>query len=595
MRFKKPIVALSTAGLLALAACGGGSSDNDGDNSGGSVDRENLGNTGSGQDPERKGPVEIEGAEEGGIVTVLTSTGLTTPLDPSDLYYVDTNAIMTGLVTRQLTQYDYDEESGQMILVPDLATDLGTPNDDFTEWEFTLRDGVKWETGDPVTAEEVMFGICRSMDAKTFPNGPGLYYSNPYFLGGDEYKGPYTAKDPNCEQQEAVTVEGNTITVKMSKPFPDFPYYASFPSIGPIPMGKASDPATYAQRPLATGPYKFKSYTNAKSLVLERNDQWDPATDPARTQYPDGYDFKAGQAPERIDQILLADSGEGQTTMTYDDVQANSFREFQNEHEDRLVLGGSPCHYFYAMDMRKIKDKAVREAFAWALPYEDQILASGLIPDVTAIPSTNLMPPGIPEREEYNPIEGHEPFQTDPEKAKQLLEESGNEGYEIKFLFRTDLDTDVAGKDVMVKGLEAAGFKATPVPTTTANLVADRDNPKGDINMRSYGWCSDWPSGATWIPPIFQSTDIDEVGFGTNEAAFNEPEIDQKIEDVFSLPAEEQPAAWQALDEEVMKEYLPVIPRYYTGVAQAHGSKVNGHENDNTLGAPTFRDIWLAQ
>jgi peptide/nickel transport system substrate-binding protein len=310
MRFKKPIVALSTAGLLALAACGGSSGGGDTGKSDSGIDQENLGNTGDGKDPEAKGPVTIDGAKEGGTVTVLTSTGLTTPIDPTDLYYTDTNAVMTALVTRQLTQYKYDEDSGQMILVPDLATDLGTPNDDYTEWTFTLRDGIKWEDGSPVTPEEVMFGICRSMDAKTFPNGPGLYYSNPYFLGGDKYKGPYTEKDPNCEKQQAVSVDGNDITVKMSKPFPDFlggdkykgpytekdpncekqqavsvdgnditvkmskpfpdfPYYASFPAIGPIPTGDASDPAQYARHPLATGPYKIKSYSVAKSLVLE--------------------------------------------------------------------------------------------------------------------------------------------------------------------------------------------------------------------------------------------------------------------------------------------------------------------------------------
>ncbi len=182
---------------------------------------------------------------------MLTATGLTTPLDPSDLYYTDTNAIMTALVTRQLTQYAYDEESGQMILVPDLATDLGTPNDDYTEWKFTLRDGVKWENGDPITAEEVAFGINRSMDNKTFANGPGLYYSNPYFLGGKDYKGPYTG---GSDTSEAVSVDGNDITVKMSKPFTDFDYYASFPAIGPIPLGKASDPADVRPAPAGQRP-----------------------------------------------------------------------------------------------------------------------------------------------------------------------------------------------------------------------------------------------------------------------------------------------------------------------------------------------------
>lgn len=596
MRFKKPIVALSAAGLLALAACGGGSDNGNGNGgSGSSIEKEKLGDTGNGMDPTAKGPVEIDGAQEGGTVTVLTSLGLTTPIDPSDLYYTDTNAIMTGLVTRQLTQYKYDPDSGQMILVPDLATDLGTPNDDYTEWQFTLRDGIKWENGDPVTPEEVVFGMCRSMDAKTFPNGPGLYYSNPFFLGGDTYKGPYTENDPNCEKQQAISADGNTITVKMSKPFPDFPYYASFPAMGPIPTGKASDPASYARHPMATGPYKIKSYSVAKSLVLERNDQWDPNTDAARTQYPDGYDFKAGQSPDQVDEILLADSGNGQETIGLDDIQAKNYREMQQQHSDRLVIGGQPCTFFYALDMRKITDKAVREAMVWATPYKDQILSAGLIPDVNAIPATNLMPPGVPGREEYNPVPGHGEFETDAAKAKQLLQDSGNLGFEIKFYFRTDLDTDVAGKDVLVKALEAAGFKATPVPTTVANYSADRDNPDAPVNIRSYGWCSDWPSGATWIPPIFQSTDIKEVGLGTNEAAFNEPEIDKKINDVFGMPTEDQPGAWNSLEQEIMEKYLPVVPRYYGGVVLGHGSKVNGMNIDNTLGMPTFKDLWIAQ
>jgi peptide/nickel transport system substrate-binding protein len=594
MRLKKPFVAIATAGLLTLAACGG-SGDGNGDtgaSGGAGVDTENLGNTGDGKDATREGPVEIDGATEGGTVTVLTATGFTTPIDPADLYYTDTNAIMTGLVMRQLTQYVYDEASGNMVLVPDLATDLGTPNDDFTEWTFTLRDGVKWEDGSPVTAEQVKWGMERSFDGQTFVNGPGLYYTNPYLLGGEKWGGPYS--DPKGKD-EAISVDGNTITVKMAKPFPDFDYYVSFPAMGPVPEGKVSDPATYGQRPWSSGPYKIKKYVVGKSLVLERNDQWDPATDPGRTQYPDGYNFKGGQNPDSIDQLLLNDQGDAQTTLTYDDIDAKNYDQFTTQANDRLVIGGSPCTYFYALDNRTITDKKVREAVLWALPYKEQVLAAGLIPEVNAIPATNLMPPGIPGREEFNPVPDHEPFQTDAEKAKQLLEDSGNLGFELKFLFRTDLDTDVSGKDVLVKAFEAAGFKVKPVASTVNDYVADRDDPKGDINIRSYGWCSDWPSGATWIPPIFQSTDIEKVGFGTNEAAFNNPEIDDEINGVFELPADEQPAAWNALDEKVMTDYLPVIPRYYTGVIAAHGSKVVGFENDNTLGMPTFKQIWLQQ
>jgi len=588
MRFRTPLAATMAAGLMALAACGGGSSDSN-DNSGNEVDINKLGDTGKGQDPDRKGPVEIDGAEKGGTVTVLNQILLTTTLDPTESYYTDSTSIISGLVTRSLTQYVYDEESKSMILVPDIATDLGTPNDDYTEWKFTIRDGVKYENGDPVTAEDVKFGIERSFDRTAFPTGAP--YSNQYFLNGDKYKGPYTDKG---KESGAVTVDGNTITIKMAKPFPDMPYWGAFPAMGPIPQGKVSDPATYRQHPLATGPYMFKEYTPAKTLTLVKNPEWDPATDPGRTQYPDQYNFKTQVPAEKTDQILLADSGEGQTTMTMEDVLASDFRKFKNEAPDRLVFGGSPCTYYWAPDYRKVTDKKVREALAWAYPYKAVMLATGLIENVNAIPATNIMPPGVPGREEYN-ILGNKPFETDTAKAKQLLEESGNEGYEIRFLWRTDNPLNTKSKDAVVKSLTEAGFKATPVATTEANYAADRDDVDKNINLRSAGWCSDWPSGASWFPVILQSTNLKEEGLGTNYSAFSEPEVDKKINEVFELPLEDQPAAWNELDQEIQEKYFPVIPQYYTGVAQAHGSRINGHFDDNVLGMPTWKNIWVSQ
>ena len=130
--------------------------------------------------------------------------------------------------------------------------------------------------------------------------------------------------------------------------------------------------------------------------MLVKNPYWDAATDPARTQYPDGYDFKTQQQSEKIDQIMLADSGPGQTTLTYDDLLAPDFSQMQKQSPDRLVLGGQPCTYYWAPDNRKITSKKVREALQFAYPYKNAILAAGLIPGVNAIPSSNLMPPGRP-------------------------------------------------------------------------------------------------------------------------------------------------------------------------------------------------------
>ena len=249
-----------------------------------------------------------------------------------------------------------------MVLVPDLATSLGTPNDDFTEWTFTIRDDVKWEDGKPVTPEEVAFGIKRSLDSETFPGGPGTEYSTSYFAGADDYKGPYTDKN---KEYDGVTVDGQDVTIKMSKPFPDMDYWGSFMAMGAIPTGNVSQPPDYGQKPLSNGPYKVESFQPTVELTLVRNDQWDPATDAARTQYPDKYVFKFNADQNKVDQIFLNDSSDAQAAVSTGTGAAN-YSRISNALGDRLVQQSSQCTSF----PYPVYDKTslnVRKAIAYGL------------------------------------------------------------------------------------------------------------------------------------------------------------------------------------------------------------------------------------
>ena len=589
MRRATQIVALTTAGLLALSACGG----DDGGSGDDPAPGENTaaasgGDTGDFKDPEREGPVEIEGATEGGTIKVQSVNGLNT-MDPSEAYYTNTYGILSALVTRSLTQYVFDEEAGQSVLVPDLATDLGTPNEDFTEWTFEIRDGITFEDGTPVTAAEIKFGMERSLDLTTFPESPSGY-AKTYYEGADEYEGYYTS---GGESLDSIVADGQTLTITMDTPFPDMPYWGAFPANGPIPLGTEAD-SDYRLKPLATGPYKFGEYVPEKSLTLVRNEEWDPATDPGRTAYPESYEMDFDTPSEQTDQILLADQGDAQTTITYDDLLAPDYRKFLDEAPDRVVTGGSPCTFYWAPDYRKITDINIRKAIAYAYPYREVILAGGAIAGVTRIPGTNLMPPGTPGRTEYNVL-GVEPGTTDPAKAKELLAAAGEEGYEISFLFATDDPNAVKVKDAIVAGLEAGGFTAKPVPTTLAETSTVRSDPNAPINVRSGGWCADWPSGASWFPPLLE-TNPDPENTGQNYSLFSEPAVDDRIAEILGLPIEEQAAAWNELDEMIATDYFPLFPTTgYTGLAMAHGSKINGMNSDIVVGMPTFRNMWVSQ
>ena len=69
----------------------------------------------------------------------------------------------TFRVTRQMFEGLLGIEPGSAEVVPELATEW-TPNEDGTEWTFTLRDDVTFHDGEPFNAEAVCANFERMFD-----------------------------------------------------------------------------------------------------------------------------------------------------------------------------------------------------------------------------------------------------------------------------------------------------------------------------------------------------------------------------------------------------------------------------------------------
>ena len=600
MRGSRPLVVVLVASLLtltltlALAACSGGPQE--GPTSDRPVPVPKAGTyrvqAATTKDAASTGPAPaVEDATSGGTITVyLPGAPGPDTLDPTGAWSVTGNAIQQALVSRSLTQYARGDD-GQPVLVPDLATDLGRPNDDFTEWTFTIRDDATWEDGRPVTADEVAFGICRSLDSEAFPSGPGTEYSTPYFEGGEDYQGPYTGKDPTCEKWDGISVSGQDVTITMAVPFPDMDYWGAVMTMGPAPLGAASDPSRYAQKPLANGPYRVEIWDPAEKLVLVRNDEWSAASDPARHQYPDRWVFRFNQDQDIVDEMLLSDSSAGRAALSTS-LGPGRYVDASAQLGARLVQQTTDCVSTLTPDYTTITDLRVRKALAYAYPYEDVWTADGEVPGVTRVPASSVMPPGMPGRKAFQ-VDG-EQITYDPDRARELLAEAGfgDEPYAITMIYYA-LDPQArAAQEQITHGFEAGGFsvKAIPVEESPYGIWLNPDDPLNKLlNVRAANVCPAWPAGSATLPVLLKA------GAVFNTAQFDEPSVDATMDDIATLPIAEQPAAWGDLDEAIMTTYFPTIPVAYVNRLFVFGTEIGNPSGDGSLGMPNYKDLYVVQ
>ncbi|MEO6510349.1 MAG: hypothetical protein ABIO16_05100, partial [Nocardioides sp.] len=130
--------------------------------------------------------------------------------------------------------------------------------------------------------------------------------------------------------------------------------------------------------------------------------------------------------------------------------------------------------------------------------------------------------------------------------------------------------------------------------STTDKIREARTDPNSPINVRSSGWCSDWPSGGSWFPAQWDGSLVNLAGM-PNPSMFNEPDADQKQKDILAGKEGDTTKAWGAFDKWMEETYYPAVNTGYSGTAIIRGSKIGGMDNDNVRGMPTFATMYVTQ
>ncbi|MHA3835676.1 ABC transporter substrate-binding protein [Terrabacter sp. AAH1] len=593
MRWTKVLTVGAAASLGFVAACGapaannGGAGGTNGAGNGGAVEGASAGLM-----PDAKGPApEIPGAKKGGILTVANS-GVPATMDPSDEFYQD-SAVIFSLSHRALTTFT--QRDGKTVLVPDLATDLGKASEDGLTWTFTLKDGIKFEDGTPVKAADIVYAAKRSFDPDLAANGPT--YQREFFKGGADYQGPFKG-DKNWKGVEAP--DDKTVVFHLEKRFETLPYFVSFNQFTPIPEAKDKK-ADYKLHPLATGPYMFDKYTPGSELTLKRNPNWDPNTDPARHNYPDGYHFKFGVDTVKTQTAILASNGDDATTLNWEPIDTSLISQIEGEKKSQYSEGPSSCVIMVNMDATKIP-LPVRKAIAVAYPFDSMHKALGESTHSFS-PASTFIPPQIAGFQKYE-AEAAPGFKMngqgdgDPAKAKEMLAAAGygpDKPFELIYYYTNDDDQAQKANQVRKQKLQAAGFKVTDLGVPNAERRKLIGKPKGKYNMLQSprGWCFDWPSADSIIPPTVGTIALSQGG--TTFGNFSDAKIDAEIKRIQQLSITEQGPEWAKMDKWLTENYLLAIPDYYDKGNQVFGTKVKNVHNNPNKGMPEITSIWIDQ
>jgi peptide/nickel transport system substrate-binding protein len=537
-----------------------------------------------------KGPAApVPGANRGGTINVLEPADFDY-LDPAQ-EYVNVDQITAMLLTRSLTTYKETPQadgSVKMLVVGDTATDTGTDvNHDCKVWKYTLKDGLKFEDGTPVTAADVAYGIARSY-SPDLAQGP--HYLQNWLVGSGStsadynknYKGPYGG---GADVPPGMSVSGNTMTFTFPQPHCDMPYAAALPMTAAVPKAKDTK-ADYTRHPISDGPYMISNYTKDTSLTLVRNPFWDPNGDAVRNAYPDQIKMAFNVGQNTITQRLVADTGDDQTGITWSNVTADTAGLVTGAVTSRVVDGATQFADYIYINTQRVTDVSVRKALNTGLDKTAVLKSIG--GDTAGTVLNTIESPTTPAWQDYN-VFGVGPT-GDPAKAKQLL---GGKTPELTLCYAGGVARREAQALAIQASLQQAGFKIDLKPIDAATYYTLIGSRNIACDLYRGGWGSDWPSGSTIIPPLFDGRSIQATG-NEDDSYYNSAATNAEIDRISAETDSTQAAKdWAALDKKIMETDAPVIPilddRNYTLI----GSKVGGAFLSKAFGATSLNTLFV--
>ncbi|WP_423464099.1 ABC transporter substrate-binding protein [Promicromonospora sp. MS192] len=484
---------------------------------------------------------DADGGEGGGSDGTFVFAG---SAEPSSLDPAFASDGETFRVARQIFEGLVGVEPGTADPAPLLAESWDISEDGLT-YTFHLKEGVKFHDDTDFDAEAVCANFDRWHDWTGLAAHENLSYYYKAVFGGTGEDSLYDS----CEASDAATA-----VVTLNTPIPELIPALSLPSFSmqsPTALeefgaddvqGTADAPqlTEYGrEHPTGTGPYTFQEWKSGESVTLAANENyWGEVGDVKTIVFTVISDGTARR------QALEAGDIDGYDLVAPADVDAlkeAGYTILDRDAFNILYLGMNQA-------AKPLDDIRVRQAIAHAI--DKDALVQAALPEGTT-PATQFVPEIVTGYSDDVTT-----YDYDPEKAKELLAEAGQENLELEFNYPTEVSRPympdpAAIYEAVSADLEEVGITVTATPEPWSPTYIDTIQGGENHGLHLLGWTGDYNDTYNFIGTFFGAKSL--------EWGFDDQDVFDAIKDARNAPLEEQEDAYKNANEVIM-DALPGVP-----------------------------------
>jgi YVTN family beta-propeller protein len=450
-------------------------------------------------------------------------------IDPAQVYDADKWMLM-ATVYDGLVGYKRVGGASGNTLVPDLARSIPAPTDGGRTYTFELRRGIRFSSGGPVRARDVLHTFERLLAIG--PPGAG-YFSALRKRGG-------------------IVADNSrrSVVFHLTRPDPEFVAKLALPFAWVVP---ASAPAGDSRtRPLpGTGPYRIASYVPSKRARLMRNPHFHPwsadAQPPANADGVDvtfAADERASVVPARIDKADIAVG----TPPPAD--APGLLARYASRIQTTPTLGNTIL--FMNTRAPPFDDVRVRRAVNFAL--DRGRLARLVGAPLLGQPTCQALPPGLLGYRPYCPYTRSSRRSgvwtaADLGKARRLVREAGANGARVTVWGFKPLDNPARA---IAATLNRIGLRARPHIVDGDRLFSSAADSRSGVQVSLSGWGADYPTPFGYLFNVFDCRAfVPASRFNSNYSEFCDRRVEAAMDRALAAETSDVGASaslWAAVD-----------------------------------------------